>query len=244
MLMNDPVLYPAAATPAVLAARRCLLQAGCHFVDSPSPVVTHLLLGVPSFDADGSLKGGGALKPLLDALSDDITVIGGNLNVPLLEKYRKLDLLTDERYLWENASITADCAIPIARQHMGRVWKGVRVLILGWGRIAKHLAMTLQALKAEVTVAARKETDQAMAASFGFLTTDYTHIEPGYAVVFNTVPAMILPEAAWPCVKIDLASSPGIGGSGVIWARGLPGKDAPESAGALIARTILSYLQS
>jgi hypothetical protein len=41
------------------------------------------------------------------------------------------------------------------------------------------------------------------------------------------------------CLKIDLASKPGIAGSDVIIARGLPGKMAPESAGHLIAKTIL-----
>jgi hypothetical protein len=40
------------------------------------------------------------------------------------------------------------------------------------------------------------------------------------------------------CLKIDLASQIGIEGDDVLWARGLPGKDAPESAGWLIARTI------
>lgn len=44
-------------------------------------------------------------------------------------------------------------------------------------------------------------------------------------------------------MKIDLASKPGIGGTDVLWARGLPGKFAPESAGKLIAQTILRLLK-
>ena len=43
-------------------------------------------------------------------------------------------------------------------------------------------------------------------------------------------------------IKIDLASCPGMDAPDVIWARGLPGKDAPETSGELIARTILRLL--
>ena len=39
----------------------------------------------------------------------------------------------------------------------------------------------------------------------------------------------------------DLASVKGIAGDNVIWARGLPGKDAPEESGTLIAKTVLRY---
>ena len=40
------------------------------------------------------------------------------------------------------------------------------------------------------------------------------------------------------CYKLDLASIQGIPGQDVIWARGLPEKDAPESSGKLIADAI------
>ena len=65
-----------------------------------------------------------------------------------------------------------------------------------------------------------------------------------YKVIFNTVPSHILSEEQMSncranCLKIELASSPGIVGVDVIDARGLPGKIAPESSGALIARTVL-----
>ena len=34
-----------------------------------------------------------------------------------------------------------------------------------------------------------------------------------------------------------------MGGKDVVWARGLPGKDTPESSGSLIARRVLSILK-
>ena len=62
-------------------------------------------------------------------------------------------------------------------------------------------------------------------------------------MIFNTVPALVLPDAPADALKIDLASKPGIGGTDVLWARGLPGKFAPESAGKLIAQTVLRLLK-
>jgi dipicolinate synthase subunit A len=65
-----------------------------------------------------------------------------------------------------------------------------------------------------------------------------------YRVIFNTVPSPVITEdesaqCRSDCLKIDLASEVGIAGDDVLWARGLPGKDAPESSGKLIAKTIL-----
>ena len=65
-----------------------------------------------------------------------------------------------------------------------------------------------------------------------------------YRVIFNTAPAMLLPAESLEncrgdCLKIELASSPGIAGKDVVWARGLPNRDAPESSGILMGQTIL-----
>ena len=63
------------------------------------------------------------------------------------------------------------------------------------------------------------------------------------SLVFNTAPSLLLSRemtARCPdCLLIDLASQPGMQGDDVLWARGLPGKMAPESSGKLIAETIL-----
>ena len=59
----------------------------------------------------------------------------------------------------------------------------------------------------------------------------------------NTVPAMVLPEAPGTALKIDLASTSGIGGNDVVQAKGLPGLLAPESSGALIAQTVIQWIK-
>jgi len=73
---------------------------------------------------------------------------------------------------------------------------------------------------------------------------DYTSVNlQNYRVIYNTVPSMVFPDTPKDALKIDLASKLGLGGEDVIWARGLPGKKAPESSGALIARSIIPILR-
>ena len=67
-----------------------------------------------------------------------------------------------------------------------------------------------------------------------------------FSLIINTVPAPVLSSedtALLSCLKIDLASTLGIAGTHVIWARGLPGKDAPESSGKLIAKTAVRLIE-
>lgn len=198
-----------------------------------------LLLPVPSFDKDGRIMGGGRLE---DCLSDDTIVFGGNLNHNALDGHTCIDLLQDPQYLAENAAITAHCALRYAMEKLPVTLCGCPTLIVGWGRIGKCLGSLLMRLGANVTVFARKETDRALASALGCKTIDNllcTDLS-GYSVVYNTVPQMLLPEGTLKAnqIKIDLASMPGIAGSDVIWARGLPNKDAPKSSGQLIARTV------
>ena len=123
-------------------------------------------------------------------------------------------------------------------------------LIIGWGRIGKCLAKLLSGLGCPVTIAARNPSDRAMARALGWAAVDISGIPPllsGIGVIFNTVPAPILGKDTLDthekCVKIDLASIPGLEGQDVIRARGLPGLYAPESSGGLIAETIARYLR-
>ncbi len=248
--MKDHVFYTAGHTKAMDLAARQLAQRGCRFACQPDSSVTHLLLGVPSFEPDGSLKGGGRVEDVLPYLNNGITVVGGNLTYPVLEGYKKADLLIDPVYVAKNADITAHCAIKLAMQNLPVILKDCQILIIGWGRIGKCLASVLKRMGAVVTVAARKTSDRAMLLALGYETLDPATI--GYEllrfrVIYNTVPFMVLDKerlknCSRDCLKIDLASTPGMDAEDVIWARGLPNLDAPESSGSLIARTILGLL--
>lgn len=245
--MNDLIFYAAGSSAALTAATLQLKRRGCTVVDAPDSCVTHLLLPVPSFEKEGIVKGGQPLADILQHLPETITVVGGNLSCPILEGYSCIDLLQDDLYLCENAAITAHCAVKLALQQLPVTLQGCHILVIGWGRIGKCLAELLRAMGAVVAVAARKEADRAMLSALGYNAVDPKNLTYGliqYRVIFNTAPAPILDEyhsgyCRSNCLKIDLASKLGINCRDVIWARGLPGKDAPETSGALIARSIL-----
>lgn len=245
--MKARIFYTAGYTDALKYAVRTMQKRGCIFAEKPDSSVTDLILPTPAFDPDGTLKGGGVLADILAQLPEDITIYGGNLQ-KLPENYKTVDLLQDPFYLAENADITAHCGVKLAMSKLPVTLKSCPVLVVGWGRIGKCLAKLLWDLGAIVTVAARKESDRAMLSALGY-DTENTTFSGGYGllryrIIFNTVPVMVLPKELTQychrdCLKIDLASAPGIEGDDVIWARGLPNKDAPESSGELIARTIL-----
>lgn len=247
--MKVPVFFTAGKGDALTCAQEVLRRHGIQFADTPSTAVTHLLLGVPSFEKDGLLKGGGCLADILSKCKQDIMVIGGNLGNSVLENYRRIDLLQDPYYLAENADITAHCAIKVALRHMRFTWKGCPVLVIGGGRIGTCLAKLLKGSGAQVCVATGQK--RALWEVLGYDTLDSQNL--GYSlgrfrVIFNTAPTLMITEEALPycqkdCIKIELASQPGIAGNDVINARGLPNLEAPETSGELIARTVLRRYQ-
>lgn len=234
--MPKPLIYPIGTTDACRHAAAILAKSGIPIIDHPSPEVTHLLLDIrPGIDPAHTLR----------MLPSNVTVIGGNLNLP---EYCTWDFLKDECYLAQNAAITAHCALKLALNHIQATLTDTPTLILGWGRIGKCLAAMLKALGCPITVAARKETDRAMLQALGYNTQDTANLKlKDIRLLFNTAPEPILTEEAllpYPSlVKIELASKPGISGTDVIIARGLPGIHAPVSSGNLIAKTILRYLK-
>ena len=242
--MNEHIIYAAGFTQAMSHCIQKLKQEGYTIVSEPNQQVTHLLLPVPSFAPDGLIVGGGNLATLLTLLPKDIVVIGGNLDRPELDYYTTLDLLQEEEYLAENAQITAHCAIKLALNQLPVILDECPVLVLGWGRIGKCLARLLRQMGAIVTVCVRKESDRCILKALGYNVTDYRQVNLcAYRVIFNTVPTMLFPVCPGNALKIDLASRLGMGSDDVIWARGLPGKDAPGSSGALIAQTLMPILR-
>lgn len=239
--MNSNVFYCIeGGSPAITFAAAHLRSQGHQVVTTPGERVTHLLLPVPANISQD------ALNAQLGQLPAGVTVLGGNLDG--FTAAGKLDLLKDETYLAENAAITADCALRLTGQHLGILFRHCPVLVIGWGRIGKCLSGMLAALGADVTVAARKESDRAMAGALGYGSADLSGLPlPHFRLIFNTAPAHILSATQLQtcpknCVKIDLASSRGLEGDDVIWARGLPGKMLPESSGKLIADTVLRLI--
>lgn len=231
-------LFPMGYNDALIWAVSFLKEDGIELAPSLE-LASHILLPVPSFDDSGNIRGGGSIRDL----PENAVIIGGKLDLPELQGRSTMDLLADEVYVAKNAMITAHCALRYALERLPVTLEGCPVLVIGFGRIGKCMAKLLAGLGAQVTVAARKGADRALAQALGYRAVPTEQLdERGYRVIYNTVPVMVLPQGA-PGIKIDLASRPGIGGRDVIWARGLPGKDAPESSGKLIAETVLRLVR-
>lgn len=243
--MNPVILCPPVSTGALPWAAKSLSGQGCTVTEAPGNGVTHVLLPVPSFS-------GGIAKfhpDILEQVPKNAVLIGGRF--PENMGHPVWDLLENNDYLWKNAAITAHCALTLAAAHLPTVWEGLPVLILGWGRIGKQLAQKLSILGARVTVAARREEARAEAAAFSLDTLDFPAVYKQisqFRLIYNTVPAPVISAEVLglcrgDCLKIELASAPGMAGPGILDGRGLPGKMAPERAGALMAETILSLLK-
>lgn len=246
--MSKILIYPAGCTPACLAAAKELKRRGIGVADHITPEATHLLLDVPSFQREGILRSGADFEQLMAKVPERITLIGGR--IPDTLSRNAIDLLKDDTYQFENAAITAECALRVAAERISFTFRGTPVLIVGWGRIGKHLAFLLKAHGSQVSILSRNARHRAEAESFGMLAISPQTLNRRigeYRILFNTAPDMMIPpETAVECpeaLKIDLASVPGIAGEDVIRANGLPGLLAPESAGLLMANTILRLIQ-
>lgn len=157
-----------------------------------------------------------------------------------------------------NSIPTAEGALELAMAELPTTLFGTRVLVTGFGRVARVLCRLLVAMGAQVTVAARRHSDFAWIRIFGACPVHVealAHHAAGCDLVFNTVPAPLFGSkvlAALPrdAVLIDLASKPGGVdleaarnlGVKTVWALSLPGKVAPISSGEAIKDTLLNIL--
>lgn len=228
-------LYCLVTTPAGRSACQALEQEGFSVCQEPSPNISGLLLDVPTPQA---------VEIPWERLPTGCRIFGGNLaGVP--ERFRAHDLLKDPIYTARNADITARCAIRLAAGRLEETLAGLPVLVIGWGRIGKCLGKRLRDLGAKVRVCARNPADRGMLTALGYEALDREEMLdtlPQYRLVFNTAPESVLTEAETQectnCLFVDLASLRGITAPRTVWARGLPGKMAPASSGALIAQTV------
>ncbi len=209
-----------------------------------------VVLPCPSFGPEGRVRGCAltpeALEPYLDR---NTTVLGGWLDRWLSGPCaRRVDLLRDEEYLARNARLTAEAAPAFVMARTGRSLCGAPCLVVGFGRIGRRLAPLCGALGGTVTVAARRAEVRAEAEALGFSAAAPETVRPERGLIFNTVPAVCLPERRLSvcrsrCLWVELASAPGglppdLAGDWVLPAGGLPGRMLPVSAAELLAAAL------
>ncbi len=203
------------------------------------------------------------LGELWAALWPGQLVLGGGFSAEsgaqaLHGKFGLTDLLRRPDFVTGNAALTAEAAAGLLIRESERALRSSRILLLGYGRIGKLLAHTLTSLGAAVTVAARKETDRALAAALGCAALPFEALEGAVGeadAIVNTVPARVLSDAALCCVPsaaplLELASAPGGFdrtlarniGLRVIAAPGLPGRYKALAAAELMKAELEAVL--
>lgn len=171
-----------------------------------------------------------------------------------------VDYAADERFQTANAVPTAEGALLLALEALPCTLNGTTVVVTGYGRIGARLAALLRGMGAKTLVLARRADALFSAKAQGHATVRLRENEPillpaDCRAVFNTIPYPIFDEpsvAAFPraCRYIELASLPGgidlraagAHGISVIHGGGLPGRYFPESAGQIVAETVLRRL--
>lgn len=203
------------------------------------------------------------LEQVLGNLLPSQFVAAGNLPPAWGEQLAKAgvtahDYLQREELALLNSVPTAEGAVQLAMEELPITLRGARVLVTGYGRVARALVSLLVAMGATVTVAARRCADRAAATMVGCQSIEIDAMtEVGdFDVIFNTVPTVLFDAARLEkldraTLLIDLASRPG----GVdfaaaaarqmktVWALSLPGRVAPKTAADIIKRTVLNMLR-
>lgn len=190
--------------------------------------------------------------------------IGGNISEETKEKLSEkyldvIDVMKREELAILNTIATAEGTIKVAIENTDRILQGSKVLILGFGRVAKIVASKFSKLSTTVTCAARKFSDLAWINAYGYYSLDINDMLydlKDYDIIINTVPQTIIKERELKHMNpkvllIDLASSPGgmdskaaiAMGLKFVWALALPGKVAPSTTAYFIKETIYHVIE-
>ena len=221
------------------------------------------VLPVPSLDARGNIfapcfSSALTTEAIDGFLTDDGVIYAGRVDDKLrrILPHREIyDYITREELSLRNAVPTAEGAVQLALEELPVTLNGMKILIVGMGRIGCALAEILKGFGAEITVAVHNPRGAAKARLHGISSIPTKRLNGGYGLIFNTVPATIfdmemLSRFEASSLFIDLASKPG-GidpdaaqqlGIKTIWAHGLPGKTAPVTSGEIIAETISTMI--
>ena len=224
------------------AAARALARAG-YSVGGPEKIAVadYILLPLP-LDAART-----PLAELLRAARPGTLALGGMLSaeakaIAAEAGVELVDYFAREELTIRNAIPTAEGCIGILMAERSRTLWGVR----------------LGALGAQVTAAARRPAQRALAESFGLRSVAIGRLgqlAPAFDTVVNTVPAQVLSAEVLARLRpesliVDLASRPGGTdfeaarrlGHRAIHALSLPAACAPETAGEAVAQTVCEMI--
>ena len=141
------------------------------------------------------------IEQIIKPNKNKILIAGGikeAIKQQLDEKYLKvIDVMKREELVILNTIATAEGAIEVAIKSTDKILQGSKVLILGFGRVAKIVANKFSLLSTNVTCAARKTTDLAWIEAYGYDSiniNDMLYDLKDFDIIINTVPQIIIKE--------------------------------------------------
>lgn len=189
----------------------------------------------------------------------DLPVLIGMTNSHVVALAKKANVLLELIALREDVAIlnaipTAEGAIQIAMEELPITIHGSKSLVMGLGKCGIPLAWRLRALGSDVYGVTRSSEAVAKAQDLGIHAISYDELDQylsEFDIVFNLVPAMVLPEERIRLIRqdaliVDLASAPGGTdfevaekyGVKALLALGLPGKVAYKTSGQILGRIL------
>ena len=181
------------------AAGRALARAG-FAVGGPeqTALADYILLPLPLDESRTPLA------ELLRAAKPGALALGGKLSAQARQIAAEagvelVDYFAREELILCNAIPTAEGCIGILMAERTRTLWNSAILLAGFGPVGQALGVRLAALGAQVTVAARRPAQRALAESFSLRAVDLARLEqaaPAFDTVVNTIPAPVLTEAA------------------------------------------------
>lgn len=197
-------------------------------------------------------------------LTDKHIVFGVGLPKELIYQMNRnntvyYDLNNNEDLLVYNAFLTAQGALKLLLDNTEKDINSRKVIVTGFGRIGKALAILLKGLNMKITVCVRKDSQQNLAGYLGLRGIKYDTLKDEISdadFIFNTVPEQVFNTECISRIKknavyFELASAPfGADKSQLtaykvkrVDAGSLPGRYTPYSAGEKIARILENLIQ-
>lgn len=224
-----------------------------------------VILPLPASSDSLHIKGTNiAFNELCDCLLPQKIVFTGKISEETKAIFFKkgisvYDYYAREEFAQKNAVPTAQGVLTFVMNHLPKTVCSLKITVIGYGKSGKAICKIFSSLGADVTSCSRKYLSVASAQAHGlrsFLLKDAAKSAELSDIVINTVPATILGkefiDRVPPKTMLIDISSPPYGfdlsyaendGRKVYILPSLPGHYVPETAGFIIADTILNILE-
>lgn len=229
---------------------------------------SHVVLPVPTtkdsvnvYSDDGTVSV--KLREVIDALNENQELIGFGFSEEIKEMLEErniayYDISSQDNFAVNNAYLTAQGCLRLLLDSTEDYISGSKALIIGFGRVACALSLSLKALGLDVTIAARNAAQLQKAKCLGYKAIKLGSLEHSiyyFDYIFGTVPKTILTYNSVKLIRDDsiyfeLASKPYTAnkedftslGKRYVFGGSLPGRYLPIASGKLIYEEIMQHI--